>query len=44
MVGLIASQTGVPLSGLVYPSALLLMALLVCYFYLPETRGRDLNN
>lgn len=44
MVGLIGSQTGVPLSGLIYPSALLLMALLVCYFHLPETRGRDLNN
>ena len=43
MVGLIASQTGIPLVGLVYPSGLLLMALLVCYFFLPETRGRSLN-
>jgi hypothetical protein len=43
MVGLIASQTGVPLVGLVYPSGLLLMALVVCYVFLPETRGRSLN-
>ena len=44
VVGLIASQTGVPLIGLVYPSSLLLLALLVCYFWLPETRGQDLND
>ena len=44
MVGLIASKTGTPLTGLIYPSALLLMALLVCYFYLPETRGQHLND
>ena len=44
VVGLIASQTGVPLIGLVYPSGLLLLALLVCYFWLPETRGQDLND
>jgi hypothetical protein len=30
------------LVGLMYPNALLLMALLVCYFKLPETCGRDL--
>ena len=44
MVGLIASKTGTPLIGLIYPSALLLMALVVCYFYLPETRGHNLND
>ena len=44
VVGLIASQTGVPLIGLVYPSGLLQLALLVCYFWLPETRGQDLND
>ena len=44
MVGLIASQTGVPVFGLLYPTGLLLMALVVCYLFLPETRGRDLND
>ncbi len=43
MVGLIASHTGVPMYGLLYPTGLLLMAWLVCFFFLPETRGRDLN-
>jgi hypothetical protein len=42
MVNLIASQSGIALVGLMYPNALLLMALLVCYFKLPETCGRDL--
>ena len=43
MVNLIASKSGLALVGLMYPNALLLMALLVCYFKLPETRGSDLN-
>jgi hypothetical protein len=43
MVNMIANQTGIPLLGLIYPSALLLMAWWVCYVYLPETRGADLN-
>jgi len=42
MVNLIASKSGLALVGLMYPNALLLMALLVCYFKLPETFGRDL--
>ena len=43
MVNLIASQAGLPLIGLIYPCALLLMATLVCYFNLPETRATDLT-
>ncbi len=43
MVNLIASKSGLALVGLMYPNALLLMALLVCYFKLPETRRSDLN-
>jgi hypothetical protein len=43
MVNMIANQTGIPLLGLIYPSALLLMAWWVCYVHLPETRGADLN-
>lgn len=42
-VTLIGEKTGNPLYGLCYPSVLLLMALLVGYCYLPETRGRDLS-
>ena len=42
MVNLIASKSGLAVVGLMYPNALLLMALLVCYFKLPETFGRDL--
>ncbi len=44
MVNLIASKSGVALVGLIYPNALLLIALLVCYFKLPETQGRDLSS
>ncbi len=44
MVALIARNTGSDLLGLCYPTALLLMALTVGYFYLPETRGADLSN
>jgi hypothetical protein len=43
MVNLIASKSGLAVVGLMYPNALLLMALLVCYFTLPETFGRDLG-
>jgi MFS family permease len=43
MVTLIATQTGSPLLGLCYPAALLLVALVTGYFFLPETRGADLN-
>jgi MFS family permease len=43
MVALIAGKSGSVLVGLVYPAALLLIALLVGYFFLPETRGADLN-
>lgn len=43
MVALIARNTGNDLLGLCYPTALLLMALTVGYFYLPETRGADLS-
>jgi hypothetical protein len=42
-VNLIASKSGLAVVGLMYPNALLLMALLVCYFTLPETFGRDLG-
>jgi MFS family permease len=43
MVSLISGQTGVAMHGLLYPTALLLVAWMVAYFYLPETRGTDLN-
>lgn len=43
MVALIASQSGSVLLGLAYPTALLGLALVVGYFFLPETRGADLN-
>jgi MFS family permease len=43
MVTLIASESGNALAGLAYPAALLAMALVVGYFFLPETRGVDLN-
>lgn len=43
VVNLLANQTGVPLLGLIYPSALLLMAWWVCYVHMPETRGADLT-
>jgi MFS family permease len=43
MVNLIAGQTGVPLHGLLYPTGLLLIAWVVAYVYLPETRGTDLH-
>ena len=43
MVTLIASKTGVALTGLVYPAAFLLLALVVGVLFLPETRGADLN-
>ncbi len=42
-VALIAEKTGSPLGGLLYPVALLLIALATGYYFLPETRGRDLN-
>ena len=40
---LIANHSGSVLLGLVYPSALLLLAWVVGYCFLPETRGADLN-
>jgi MFS family permease len=44
MVALIAEKSGVPLVGLCYPAALLLIALVTGFFFLPETRGADLNS
>jgi MFS family permease len=44
MVALINSQTGSALVGLAYPTALLVLALVVGWFFLPETRGADLNS
>jgi MFS family permease len=43
MVTLIAERSGSPLVGLFYPAALLLIALVTGYLFLPETRGADLN-
>jgi len=43
MVTLIADKSGSTLVGLGYPTTLLLVALVVGYFFLPETRGADLN-
>lgn len=43
MVTLIAGKSGSVLLGLAYPTALLVVALVVGYFFLPETRGADLN-
>ncbi len=43
MVTLIAGKTGSTLIGLAYPTALLVLALVVGWFFLPETRGRDLH-
>lgn len=43
MVTLIADKSGSVLLGVVYPTALLGLALVVGYFFLPETRGADLN-
>ena len=44
MVTLIAKQTGNPLAGLLYPTLLLVVALIVGWFFLPETRGTRLEN
>lgn len=43
VVAWIAKQSGHPLAGLVYPAALLSVALIVGWKYLPETRGADLS-
>ena len=43
MVALISETSGNALLGLAYPTALLVLALVVGWFFLPETRGRDLN-
>lgn len=43
MVTLIADKSGSVLLGLGYPTALLAIALVVGWFFLPETRGRDLH-
>jgi MFS family permease len=39
----IVTRTGNPYAGLYYTLAVVAVALLVCLFYLPETRGRDIN-
>ena len=44
MVTLIAVKSGSALVVLWYPTALLLVALVTGYFFLPETRGTDLNS
>ena len=43
MVALIADKTGQPLAGLCYPAVMLMVALVTGFFFLPETRGKDLN-
>lgn len=43
MVTLIGERSSNALLGLCYPAALLLVALVTGYFFLPETRGADLN-
>ena len=44
IVTLINDNTGDPLAGLWYPTALLIVATLVAWRFLPETRGVDLNH
>jgi len=44
MVALIAERSGSALAGLCYPALLLFIALLIGVFFLPETRGQDLND
>ena len=44
MVTLIAEKSGSVLLGLCYPAALLIVALVTGYLFLPETRGTDLNS
>ncbi|WP_246590854.1 MFS transporter [Georgfuchsia toluolica] len=44
MVTLIAKQTDSPLAGLLYPTLLLVVAFTVGWFFLPETRGKNLND
>ena len=44
VVALIAQKYGSVLLGLLYPTALLVLAWVVGYVWLPETRGRDLRN
>jgi len=44
IVTLINDKTGDPLAGLWYPTALLIVATLVAWRFLPETRGVDLNH
>ncbi|MCK9283604.1 MAG: MFS transporter [Rhodocyclaceae bacterium] len=43
MVAWIGERSGDPLYGLAYPAAWLLVALAAGFFFLPETRGTDLN-
>jgi len=43
MVAFIANRTGMPLAGLLYPTLLLAIALLLGWRFLPETRGVDLT-
>jgi MFS family permease len=44
MTALVAAQFGSALMGLLYPVALLALALIVGWFFLPETRGISLND
>ncbi len=44
MIALISARTGDPLAGLIYPTVLLLLALILGALYLPETRGIDLSD
>lgn len=39
----IAKQANSPIAGLLYPTALLSIAFVVGWFWLPETRGKDLS-
>ena len=43
MVAFIANKVGMPLAGLLYPTLLLTIALLLGWRYLPETKGADLS-
>jgi MFS family permease len=42
VVAFIGTRVGVPLAGLLYPALLLVIALLLGWRFLPETRGADL--
>jgi hypothetical protein len=44
VIAFIAARSGSPLAGLLYPTLLLVLALVLGAFYLPETRGADLSD